>query len=188
MTHYPLFDFATPPRTGSVWFLQACAIAGLGERSHGSVHQPHTSDGVAYRVTMVRHPCHWLQAYYTTIHRCYLDVPCVDIFHKLPADGFDNFVRGYLRTCPGAVGRMFDAYGADTLLRLEDQPRAFIELLDMCGYKFNPNALKSLDAANRARKRKPLWTPSLYEAVWVAEKSFAERFDYVQGSHSYSGA
>lgn len=161
-------------------------MAGLGERSHGSVHQPHHSQGQTYRVTMIRHPCEWLRAYYTTIHRCYLDVPCVDVFHKLPATSFDQFVRGYLRNLPGAIGVMFDSYHADTFLRLEDQPTGTLELLEMCGHKFKHNVLKFHTAANVARKLKPLWTPSLYEAVWQAEKYYAERFDYVPVPDHYS--
>lgn len=177
MIRYPDFDFASPPRTGTTWFVQACAFTPLGERSRGQVHLPH-DDSPTLKITHVRHPCDWLASYFQTIQGGYLDVPCVDAFRFLDFTTFSLFIKSYLKTMPGAVGRMFTAYRAASYIRLEDEPFGLLSLLRSCEIKGDETKIRVLAPANRARKHLPIWEKHLRDAVMEAEKEFVEEFDY----------
>lgn len=178
MIHYPSFDFASPPRTGTAWFVKACALTPLGERSRGTVHLPPIAPATQMQVTQVRHPCDWLASYYTTIQRTYLDVPSVDVFRNLDWSTFPKFVRSYLRSLPGAIGAMFASYQATTYLRLEDQPFALLELLDCCDLTYDRTKIKVMGPANRSQRELPYWDWQLYQQVLEAEQQFVEDFCY----------
>lgn len=179
MIDFDYFRYAAPPRAGTAWFCQAAAAVGLKQPGRTKVHIPHTRDGIQYRVTTIRHPCDWLASYYGTIHGV-VGVPVVDKFHDLRrAYTFEDFVRQYLKRMPGKIGRMFESYGADTCIRLEDLPLAFIEFAIGLGIK-EPIAKRAgiIAPANRNIRRLPTWTPQLYECVREAESPFIERYGY----------
>lgn len=177
MISYSDFDFATAPRTGSTWFVQAAAIAGLGERTRAHVHIPHPNTPTM-KVTHVRHPCRWLESYYRVVYPAYLAVPCVDAFRTLKGRTFPEFVRNYLKRSPGAIGAMFTAYNATAVYRLEDQPMAFLELMRLCGVACDAAAVWSHPVANRTTRRKFKWSVSLWDAVVAAEKEMIRDFAY----------
>ena len=177
MIRYPDFDFASPPRTGTTWFVQACALTSLGERSRGQVHLLH-DDSPTLKITHVRHPCDWLASYFQTIHGGYLDVPCVDEFRFLEFSSFGSFIKSYLRKMPGSIGRMFKAYRATSYIRLEDEPFGLLELLKSCEIEHKATKIKTLAPANRARQHLPIWERHTWAAVLEAEHEFVEEFDY----------
>jgi len=181
MINYEIFQFASAPRTGSTWIRRAAVQAGLKENWTREVHAPfpEVNEWKVLRVACVRHPCDWLASYYAMINPGHVDVPAVDAFRRVCLD-FDSYVRWYLETMPGAVGEALTSYNADSYLRLEDLPAAFIELLE------------SLGVSRRARERclglgpdnithpskKPKWNKQLRNAVIRAEVQFLERFEY----------
>lgn len=82
------------------------------------------TDGVL-RVTLVANPCDWLFRY----HEMAWAEGTVDGFgHLCRAVPFPEFVEDYLAHCPGEIGRMFRRYEADSVIRCEDLPEAFVDL------------------------------------------------------------
>ena len=85
--------------------------------------------------------------------------------------GFKDFVEDYLDHCPGAVGRVFAQYRADSCLRLEDMPWALIDLL------------KSFGKVVSQRESGPSVVvynigDALYRLVMQAEANIVQRYDY----------
>lgn len=179
MITYPDFHFASPPRTGTTWFLRACFYAGWGAQHKANVHIPHTP-GSELKITLVRHPCDWLASYFTRIHRGCIHVTSVDRFAKLPVGDFDKFVRAYLQRMPGAIGEMFTDYNATSYMRIEDMPHAFIELcMSLNVHPSQYGMVYALKPVNdTATDKLPIWRRSLYEHVMDAEREMMEHFDY----------
>lgn len=178
MISYPQFDFASPPRTGTAWFVDACFRSGLGERSRGSVHIPHEKQRKTFCVTQVRHPCSWLASYWTTIFPGHVGVDCVDAFRFLRGGTFDQFVTSYLKKIPGGIGRMFAQYDADNYLRLEDQPGAFLELMESVGIRVRWKTIMPYGIMNKTLKVKPRWHGAMWQAVMKSEQEMVEKFGY----------
>ena len=179
ISYFPHFEFASAPRTGTAWFVQAAALAGLGERTRGNVHLPHEDGRETLTVSVVRHPCDWLASYYTALKVGHVGVPCVDVFRQLQACSFDAFIEEYLETLPGEVGRMMLSYNASTYLRLEDMPLALFDLLAFA----NVSRSKRLTACSHARANRcldplPTWKSELWDAVVDAEFSYVEKFEF----------
>lgn len=179
MIDYDLFRFATAPRTGSAWVVSAAALAGLGERQRAKVHIPHEPAVNSFCISLVREPCEWLASYWATIKGGLVGVREVDVFSPFCREkSFDEFIRGYLHTIPGQVGKMFNSYHADSYMRTCDLPWAFVEVLQaMKVPKPLRDRVLSLGKVN-ASKRRPDWQPSLYRQVKLAEAEMIEEFDF----------
>lgn len=172
------FRFATTPRTGTTWFLQACEAAGLGAGFKAHVHQPFDEkDKGAFKVSLVRHPYYWLVSYYHAILPGVTGILEVDKLH-CDVVNFREFINHYLQTCPGQVGRIFASYGADSCLRLEDMPWAACELfasLDIPSHL--RNQCKYIDPVNVSKKH-IVRDLTVYHSIMEAEKEMAESYDY----------
>ncbi len=176
------FHFAACPRTGSTWFIKAAAIAGLGEAFKAKLHDPFPARAqrlASLRVSLVRHPCDWLASYWASIHPGRVGVREVDALPVAMAS-FDSFIKAYLRSMPGQVGRIFASYNADTYLRLEDMPWAAVELFETIGVQRGQTALvEKLDPQNVTRQElRPHWDAKLRRRVLEAEQEMCERYDY----------
>lgn len=186
MIHYPLFDYGALPRTGTAWFTQACAIAGLGEQGRAKVHEFPEGPKDKLRVTSVRHPADWLVSYFHVIGRTSFGIAELNVFAQLNFESFTDFIKSYLKQCPGAIERAMDAFQADVVQRLEDQPRALIRLLNVLDHPFNmPRVIIHNTRINVGRFPRPYWQPNLYDQVLDAEASLMERFDYDSRSYYY---
>lgn len=144
------------------------------------MHLPHAGPHSGkIRVATVRHPCAWLASYWQVIYPGHVGVEQVDQFADLPGESFDEFVQSYLRQIPGAVGRMFAAYGADTCLRVEDLPRGWVELLRSLRVPraFTERCM-AMGRANASLRPVPIWLGTLRRAVCEAEVDTLESFDY----------
>ena len=185
---YKHFRFATAPRTGTTWFIQACEAAGLGKGYKAHVHALFTDEEKgAFKVSLVRHPYDWLTSYFKAILPGSTGVPEVDKLRFIRSDvpmstmidsDFENFVNQYLRECPGQVGRMFDSYGADSYLRLEDMPYAASELF--ASFDVPPhlrNKCRYIDPQNKSKQyiTKDL---ELYSRVMEAEREMVDKYEY----------
>ena len=175
------FQFASPPRTGTSWFVQCVAACGWQHSSRMNVHQPPTEiDANAYRVTIVRHPVHWLDSYYHSLQGGLVGVPDVDEFALLVRGtrDFDEFVMKVVDEKPGAVGAMFDSYKASTVMRLEDQPWAVLEFFDLfSATRDGKQRVRELGVQNN-RKHINVISPKTWDAIMESESEYAEKYEY----------
>lgn len=180
MIDYGKFQFACPSRTGTVWFLEAARLAGFGLATTKT--QAHTlfpsKRECGFRVTLVRHPCDWLASYFEAIRQKMLDVDCLVSWGQLDHTSFDGFIRSYLNEMPGAVGRLYAIYKADSYLRIEDMPWAFIELMEMIDVPYERRRRIVSIGKRNASGSLPLWNRRLRELVLEAESKPCCDFDY----------
>jgi len=76
------------------------------------------------------------------------------------------------------VGRLFLSYDADSYLRIEDMPWAFLEFLSALGV---PKAMRErcVDLGKlNASKSIPLWNKRLRRRVLEAEREVCDEFEY----------
>ena len=184
MIDYKLFQFASPPRTATTWFLRACDTVGLGNGFKSHVHSPPPPDhrGKGIIVSLVRHPYDWLVSYYYGLLGGSVGVTEVDEMAPLfrQSRDFWAFGRRYIRKMPGTISKMFEAYWPTNVMRVEDLPWAAVELFEMLGIK--KRLLKDVPRIRPANftKRSPYVDfPRLRKAVVKAEKEFCDRYDYV---------
>lgn len=131
MIHYGLFDFAAPPMTGADWFLQAAQMCGLGPGfQHHAFEHFRGDDHKNLRVSLVRNPCDWLTMCFLEMRRGSVECNHMGPFASFRRESLWSFAFDYLNKDPGAVGRLFKRYHADTCLRVEDMPWAFTELME----------------------------------------------------------
>ena len=124
------FQFAAPRHTGGEWFVKAVRLAGLGSAWADQIYEPFPEKhNDLLRVSLVRHPVDWLLNHWVVG----VDGNHVGEFASIPTD---SSFREFLCQClehPGAVGRLFQQYEADSVIRFEDLPLAFVELARMMG-------------------------------------------------------
>lgn len=180
MIDYTLFQFSCPPRTGTAWFIQAAQLAGLGPGFKRNAHAPFPAERKreVLRVSLVRHPCEWLASCYAALQEGGPDVGHLGRFARLNGASFDDYVRSYLREVPGAVGRLYAEYRADSFLRLEDMPWALVELLEAAGVPKVFRGMVSRLPRQNPSASTPRWDPSLRRRVLDAERRTLEDFDY----------
>lgn len=184
---YKQFRFASAPRTGTTWFIQACEAAGLGQGFKAHVHAPFTEqESGAFKVSLVRHPYYWLTSYFKSILPGSTGIPEIDKL-RFPSsvplsvtmvDDFENFINTYLHTCPGQVSRIFDSYGADSYLKIEDMPCAVTELFRSLGVPAHlRNKCRYIDPQNKSKLHIPK-DLELYRRVMDAEQEMVDRYEY----------
>ncbi len=175
MIDYSIFHFAAPPRTGVGWFIAAAQLAGLGPGFRHHAHVPFGRRVDEFRASLVRHPCDWLASCYAAKGRWSNGLAP---FGRLDLRTWDGFVRSYLRRRRGAVGRLYNGYEADAVMRIEDAPWAMIELLEEFGVEkaLRENCLL-LDRKPSSRWRSR-WDDGLRREVLEAEREVCEKYDY----------
>lgn len=182
MIAFNKFVFATPPRTGTVWFLKACEIAGMSTGSRFEAHSPPPSKFGGYCVSIVRHPFTWLESYYDNIKGSKISVQPVDKFshHCLNSDSFEEFVNLVLKWIPGGVGRMFDDYNPTSVFRLEDLPWAAIQFLqsNVDLSRDQIDRIVQLGKQNISKEQVRPKNQSLWNRVVQSERIYCDRYDY----------
>lgn len=184
MLNYGQFSFASPPRMGTTWFMQAAHLAGFQSTRVGKTgaHEPSTQgDSDHLWVVMARHPYTWLSSYYHALECGHVGVGVVDVFNPIgrQAKTFKEFVNAYLNTMPGQIGRMHDAYRASTVIRLEDLPWAAVDFFEP--FEIGDDrieAIKNQPACN-THPVVALRDDQLRLAVCRAESEYCGRYDYV---------
>jgi len=176
MIQYGLFTFACPPHTAADWFIRAAQSIGLGPgfRFH-AYEQFHGTDHDRLRVSLVRHPCSWLGECWLSLQKGEIESNHTGYFSMLPKETFQQFVQSYLAKDPGSISRLYNRYEANTYLRVEDLPWAFLELAESLGV---PEVMLA--------KIRQLTTPTqalqlpdyLHCQVIEAECTIAELYDY----------
>lgn len=93
--------------------------------------------------------------------------------------GLEAFVWEYLHDIPGEAGRMMLSFGADSIIRIEDMPGAFIELATALG--IDPkyfSVIESMGPTNVGLSVKRM--PKVLERRVVnAEKEMCHAFGYL---------
>ena len=106
---YTLFTFSCVPYSGEDWFTEAAQCAGLGYKSLHQAHPPFqarkTQDEI--RVSLVRHPCDWLEQVYVAHQHGSLN-GYAGRFGLLRTESFPLFIYHYLDMIPGTIERESD--------------------------------------------------------------------------------
>lgn len=137
MINYGSFQLANPPRTAGSWFMHIASLMGYGDGQKSNLHQPPpTKDWNGFVVSLVRHPCSWLESYFYALRGGAVGVPVVDeLVHTareaLDVNLFAERVADFHR---GIVTEIFDAYRPSTVMRVEDLPWAAGEFFMSLGH------------------------------------------------------
>ncbi len=174
MIDYGLFEFAAPPHSGVPWFLRACQLVGLGPGFAEQAYSPFPrTPGRRLRVSLARHPCSWLAA----LWRDGAASSHVGLVGCLSRDReLGEFVRDYLRTCPGSLSRALPSPGAEVVLRFEDLPWAFVELVLPLGVR--RELLRTAFFHKSPHEGRRDISSRLRREVSAAERELCERYDY----------
>ena len=174
MISYGKLHFACAPRVGVSWFVKACQLSGLGP---AFLRDPEPRNGT-FRVTLIRHPARWLESIYAA-RKIGWSSAFIGEFGSLGIDdGLDAFVWQYLHELPGEVGRLLLKFKADSILRIEDMPQAFIELASALG--IDPVYFPTIERMGRTNVN-PLvveMSEILSERVVDAEKEMCCEYEY----------
>lgn len=177
MITFQHFAFAAPPRTGSTWFLQAATIMGFEGATKTNLHIPFPDDWRGFSLSLVRHPADWLVSYFESLQGGKIGVPAVDaLANHYKLNDVRSSIRSFLETEPDKLTQVFDAYRADTVLKMEDYPWNAIEFFQSIGCK-NALDLRGLDKQN-GRKHKTTIPRSLLGAILEHEPELSERYEY----------
>jgi hypothetical protein len=174
--------FCSPPRTGSTWFLNAVAASGLNMLDGGSKdkHSIGVFNQSDFRVTLVRHPYNWLRSYYFSIAGGHVGVPLLDnIFPVLYREtgSFSKFINVIVTDFPGLVCRVFDAYKASTIMRLEDMPWAAVLFMRQINAP-NPVGPRAIGKLNGTKELPPV-DEKLRYLLSRSEEEFCDRYEYI---------
>lgn len=171
MIRYERMLFFPTLLTASDWFIDA--MFHTGQRSV-LWNQAEPGGGNLLKVALVRHPCRWLSDCYRAVNTdtSLIRLTRLQPWTRLRNGSVGEFVEDYLRSSPGAVGKLFDACEVDTCIRVEDLPYAFLELLESLDI-VRPPTLPELLHCPATRME-----PEHWRRVVRAERDFCERYDY----------
>lgn len=183
MIDYGLFRFATPPRTASTWFLQACFTADLGVGFKADVHIPPPDKAKhALNVSLIRNPVDWLASYYHALEGGHVGVPEVDVFSRYAkeADSLNEFIEAYLRNIPGAIGRMHAAYKAGMVMKVEEISYAATIFFESLGGidKRKLEAVANISILNQFKGQRAIISKGYRNLIRQAEARFCDDYEY----------
>lgn len=134
MIDFDKFVMAAPPRTGIKCFSETVKRAGI--RPLWFPHEeylPSLRGDQTFVVSIIRHPYAWLKSLYfnlpPTNMKMHKELAGIVQIARTSKCFFDLVAR--VSAVPGCVGRVFDSYRANSVLRLEDFPWAIHSLLDL---------------------------------------------------------
>ena len=138
MIDYGKFHFGACPRTGSMWVMQAAAVAGFGTGFKAEVHTPPIKNNPGQlTVTLVRHPYEWLISYYFALQGGAVGVSLIDDLAPLvrEAKDFPHFIVRYCESFAGRFTEIIRSYYSGSVIRTEDLASGIIELFRTLGVK-----------------------------------------------------
>lgn len=181
MIIYDKFVFASPPRTGSSWFMAAAEMSGMKKLEGVLPHHPPPAKHDGFVVSIVRHPYEWLISYYRALGGSEIGVPEVDVLAHCGrlARNTDEFLQLYLTNHRGCVGKIFDVYAAATVYRVEDFPWCALELFHACGADMQQlSKAAKIEIQNHHEYIPEALDPKIRTMVMRAERDFCQRYDY----------
>ena len=180
------FSFASAPRTGAKWFVEASQIAGIAPTLNGDdSREPPPAGHSGIVLSIVRHPFDWLDSMWAA--RWSFDVidETAPYFYFLqlmrPYTSVEYFIRAYIHTSAGLITKMFDSYRPTSVIRLEDFPWAAIDFFDCAPLDTEPYLLHQIQKHRPVNQRTNghCWNAELKRAVSDAEREFCERYQYI---------
>ena len=183
MIDYGQFQFSSPPRTATTWFMRAAFVAGFGVGQKAAVHTPPPTGGYSLMVSMARHPYDWLDSYYHEFKGGFCGVAEVDALVLLvrKSTSFERFLKLYVKYKTGFLGDLSRLYKADTVMRVEDLPWAAVELfqsLDVPAKRLQEIAMTAPMNRRLVRYNDNGSHGPWRRAVCEAEADYCERFEY----------
>ncbi len=172
MIDYSLFHFSCPPRTGTSWILRAAELVGLKKKlweNEFVAHVPFDENGVRlYRVSLVRHPCDYLASRWTD----------ASLGGRSSYGSFDSYIRRYLSGRCEAVSHVYARYKADSCMRIEDMPWAFMEFLQSIDVP--PSLYRRCEKLGKQNVSGslPQWDRKLRQRIVEMEKEVCEAYEY----------
>ena len=179
MIHYDQFSFGAPPRSATSWFIKACTEVGLPDKPEDFVHNiPTKVEEKRYIVSTVRHPYDWLRSYFHAVKNMQIK-PIYPFENHIHAATHNDFVRRVVLNDPGHICKLFDAYKASTVIRLEDLPWAAVGFFQTLGIsRHKSEECRSLPKLNVGRNQIEKTDKYLRRMLVESEKDFCERYDY----------
>ena len=177
MIEFPNFIFSCPPCCGADWFINTTRVVGLDCWYLGSIHSPCTNPS-KYYTSIVRHPYSWLKDFYFSTKHAFVDtLELPEIARREKT--FESFIRCVTRR-EDAVKSIFDLHAANSVMRFEDMPWAFLEFLESVGVVGEGEAVTIstpplgysaiiLDGGNETE---------LQDLVLKSERQFCEAYNY----------
>lgn len=180
MITFKNFQFASAPGTPVHWFCQAANFAGLGVGWHSDAYKPFVCEfdpfghvkPALFRVSLVMHPA----SYLWTLYRYAFPKPSpLDKLGRFL--DFDEFLCEYLGRMPGEASRIMLGYKADSFMRAEDLPHAFVEFarsLNVPEESLRKNFFNRGPDYVQLDQSVGYWRKKLLKS----EREFCEQFDY----------
>lgn len=144
-------------------------------------HHPPPPQQTGFVVSIVRHPYEWLMSYYRSLGGSETGITEVDVLAECAraARSTTEFIQMYLTIHRGCVGRLFDAYAAASVYRVEDFPWCALELFHACGANMNELSKASkIGIQNHHEYIPEVIDPKLRAMVMRAERDFSQRYNY----------
>ncbi len=173
MINFNDFCFAAAPGTGASWFLEAMQLYGFGPQFIHQVHQTFEgSNPYQFKLSIVRHPLSWLTWYFLQGRRH--NYPELVDFSRLDASYYGVFLSQYLNRMPGRLTRLMTGYNADSYIKYEDLPDAFLEFMYSLGYS------PPIQGSDFFHKKPWMQVMPNYwnDKIMQAEKELVDEFDY----------
>lgn len=177
MIRYTHFNFASPPKTGNIWFTDVVYFARIGIITSTPTYLPSESNN-DFVVSIVRHPLTWLKAIWDEGRNYLQKVPIAEFANILhfreKYATFDQFVMEVAKE-EGIVGTVFNAYKPCSCMRLEDMPFAADEFLSGLGCPI-------VDACQDVLQKEMInvsgLDKSLRSAICRSESEFCDKYEY----------
>ena len=134
------------------------------------------------RFTIVRHPLNWLKSYFNFKHR-YNWHPERHEIDKCESDSYEEFIKLYLKICPGYYSKMVSRYDrVDIVGRTENMAPDLVDILKRCGEKFDEKKILETPPYNTTKRvvETPELPIELKEKILKAEEYVIKRY-YIDG-------
>lgn len=173
---------AAPCCVGGGWLLSFLHQT-LGDYQDLDVHLDFDSkiDIDTISVSIVRHPVAWLQSFFHRPIYYRQNEKLCELSRSIRICSSFSDALHWVSTQNGIIGRGFDTYSADCVLRYEDLPWAAVEFVDMVG-----GDVEQAKQIAKAFDAKPPWDVApfntssdvLFQKVMKSEGAFCERYQY----------
>lgn len=177
MIEFPDFIFSCPPCCGASWFVDAARVVGMHSWYLGSVHSP-CKDPQKYYTSIVRHPYSWLKDFYFQSRHSHLEAnELPDLVRK---NTFRDFIRAVSRK-ENVVKSIFDIHSANSVMRFEDMPWAFLEFLESIGQSGEGESMSiGMPSPGYSGMLVEGNETELQDLVLKSEREFCEAYNYLR--------
>lgn len=164
--------FSHVPRTGGSWVRQV--LKGLKVALDYRGHNPVEGSPPDCSLTVVRHPCDWLESWY---RMCINGMPAshvLPVMHGLSYDSSEEFVKSYLDDAAGFYSRTLNEYaqGVEVVIHTENLAEELCLALELFGYPIDRHNVYFSRKVNVSLPIPFSWPTGGREAVVEAERAY----------------